>query len=175
MLTGSFAGAYHGTPRATQDIDLVIAATPAQIRALVRALSANGYYVDEAAALEALQLESQFNAIDPATGWKIDFIIRKSRPFSETEFGRRREAQVEGLTLSITTVEDLILAKLEWARLGESDRQIEDVAALIRVRRGEVDLSYVGHWVESLGIGVQWERAVRLAGTGSDGEGQQSR
>ena len=32
MLTGSFASAYHGTPRSTQDIDVVVEATPAQLR-----------------------------------------------------------------------------------------------------------------------------------------------
>jgi len=30
MLTGSFAGAPYGTPRSTQDIDLVVEATPDQ-------------------------------------------------------------------------------------------------------------------------------------------------
>jgi len=34
MLTGSFASAYHGAPRTTQDIDLVIEATPAQFKLL---------------------------------------------------------------------------------------------------------------------------------------------
>ena len=35
MLTGSFAGAYHGVPRATLDIDLVIDPTRAQLEAFV--------------------------------------------------------------------------------------------------------------------------------------------
>jgi hypothetical protein len=38
MLSGSFASAYYGTPRSTQDIDLVIAATPAQLEAFIRSL-----------------------------------------------------------------------------------------------------------------------------------------
>jgi hypothetical protein len=38
MLTGSFASSYHGTPRATQDIDIVVAPTTEQIRALVQLL-----------------------------------------------------------------------------------------------------------------------------------------
>jgi len=33
MLSGSFASAYYGVPRSTQDIDLVIEATPEQLRA----------------------------------------------------------------------------------------------------------------------------------------------
>ena len=53
MLTGSFASAYHGAPRSTQDIDFVINATPAQLKALVQALPEAEYYVDLTAALEA--------------------------------------------------------------------------------------------------------------------------
>jgi hypothetical protein len=52
MLTGSFTSAYHGAPRSTQDIDVVINATPEQLRALVQALPEDDY-VDLTAALEA--------------------------------------------------------------------------------------------------------------------------
>lgn len=164
MLTGSFAGAYHGTPRATQDLDLVIAPGAGQLDTLVRRLTASGYYVDRDAAHDALQREGAFNAIDPGTGWKVDFIIRKSRPFSQTEFERRREGEVAGVRLFVASVEDLILAKLEWARLGESERQLDDVAALLRARRGEVDLAYLRQWIEALAIGKEWEKAAGMAG-----------
>lgn len=40
MLSGSFAGAHYGAPRSTQDIDLVIEATPEELRAFVEALRA---------------------------------------------------------------------------------------------------------------------------------------
>lgn len=86
MLTGSFAASYHGVPRATQDIDIVIAPTASQLRQLIRLLPDTEYYISEEAALEALAREGQFNVIDFETGWKIDLIIRKSRPFSQTEF-----------------------------------------------------------------------------------------
>lgn len=43
MLTGSFAAAFHGSPRATQDIDFVIAPTPAQLAVLVDRLQVSGY------------------------------------------------------------------------------------------------------------------------------------
>ena len=47
MLTGSFASAYHGAPRATQDIDLVIEANTDQVEALVRLLPPSDWYVDK--------------------------------------------------------------------------------------------------------------------------------
>ena len=36
MLTGSFASSVHGTPRATQDLDLVVSATRSQLAALLK-------------------------------------------------------------------------------------------------------------------------------------------
>ncbi|HTS88978.1 MAG TPA: nucleotidyl transferase AbiEii/AbiGii toxin family protein [Gemmatimonadales bacterium] len=164
MLTGSFASAYHGRPRATQDIDFVIAPTAQQLQALLRRLPPSQYYADEGAALEALRHESQFNVVDLDTGWKIDFICRKSRPFSQTEFERRTLAQVEGRPLYIATVEDIILAKLEWAKLGGSARQIEDVARLLEVREPDLDLSYLRRWVTGLDLSPQWTAAWRAAG-----------
>ena len=72
MLTGSFASAHYGAPRSTQDIDLVIEATPAELRTFVASLSGNEYYADLDSAVEAHQRQSMFNVIDLATGWKID-------------------------------------------------------------------------------------------------------
>jgi len=54
-----------------------------------------------------------FNVVDTATGWKVDLIIRQSRPFSGSEFERRRPIEYEGTHLWVATVEDLIIAKLE--------------------------------------------------------------
>ncbi|HEY4765183.1 MAG TPA: hypothetical protein VIH75_16015 [Candidatus Sulfotelmatobacter sp.] len=89
MLTGSCASAYYGAPRTTQGTDLVIAATADQLRTFVQLLSKDQYDVDLDAALEGRKHQSLFNVVDMATGWKIDLIIRKSRPFSEEEFRRR--------------------------------------------------------------------------------------
>ena len=100
MLTGSFASAYYGSLRSTQDIDLVIAATPQQLQTLIQGLPSGEYYADLDAALEAFKRESMFNVIDLRTGWKIDMIICKSRAFSREEFGRRRLSLQEFLSPS---------------------------------------------------------------------------
>ena len=163
MLTGSFASAYHAVPRATQDIDLVIAPTREQLAALAHAFPPPAYYCDAAAALEAFERESLFNVIDLATGWKIDFIMRKSREYSRTEFARRQSVVFEGLDLYIATAEDVLLSKLEWAKLGESGRQLEDAAWLLRRRGEDLDRPYLERWVEQLQVGDQWEAAWRLA------------
>ena len=163
MLTGSFASAYHGAPRATQDLDFVIAATASQLRQLTTSLPKAEYYVDSDTALKALASESQFNVIDLETGWKVDLICRRSRPFSQTEFERRQTVNWEGLDLAVATTEDLLLAKLEWAKLGDSLRQLEDVTALLKLHGQQLDLAYLEHWVDELGLDTQWNEAQRAA------------
>jgi len=163
MLTGSFAASFHGAPRATQDLDLVIAPTAPQLGALAQQLPPGEFYFPLEAAQEALRNETMFNVIDLQGGWKVDCIIRKSRMFSRTEFDRRQTAQFLGLELAIATVEDVIVSKLEWAKRGGSQRQLEDVAELVRRRGSELDTGYLMKWIEALGLGQQWEVAKRLA------------
>jgi hypothetical protein len=105
MLTGSFASSLHGTPRVTHDIDVVIAPVLGTLNALLRQFPDDQYYVSREAALQAYGSEGMFNIVDYATGWKIDFIIRKSRPFSVEEFDRRREEQLDGVAVFVASAE----------------------------------------------------------------------
>jgi len=167
MLTGSFASVFYGSPRSTQDIDLVISATKEQLRQFVATLPGGEYYSDLGAALEAHGRESMFNIIDMRTNWKIDMIVRKSRAFSREEFGRRQSVSLEGVPLFVASAEDVILAKLEWSKLAQSQRQIEDAAGILRIRTDLLDRSYLDKWVRELGLTKGWNEAQRMAGLSS--------
>ena len=162
MITGSVASSYHGEPRATRDLDLVIDPDSIGLARLVDGLQAAGLYVDLNVALDALGRRSQFNAIDAATGWKIDFMIRKDRPFSTEEFTRRTRADLLGTTAWIASTEDTIVAKLEWSVQSGSDRQLRDVAAMLEVSGGSVDLAYLDRWITDLGLEEAWAEARGL-------------
>ena len=159
MLTGSYASTFHGEPRATNDVDLVIdpdAATT--LTSVADRLRLDGLYVgDEGGAFEH---RSMFNVIDTGTGAKVDLIIRKDRPFSASEFERRRAVDVDGLRLHIASVEDLILAKLEWARRGGSERQLRDVDGIIAVSGEALDLPHLERWATELGLGDELRSAL---------------
>jgi len=47
MLTGSYASAAYGTPRSTNDVDIVIAPSPDELRRLLREFPDDRYYADE--------------------------------------------------------------------------------------------------------------------------------
>jgi hypothetical protein len=156
MLTGSVAAAFRGASRATMDIDLVIDPTASALDAVVGRIEASGLYVSPDAAREAFRDRGMFNVIDPETGWKGDLILRKDRPFSLAEFARREAADFAGVPLAVATLEDVILSKLEWARLGGSARQLEDVRALLRIAGTDVDTPYIESWIDPLSVRSQW-------------------
>jgi hypothetical protein len=158
MVTGSLASSYYGEPRATRDVDIVVDADLDGLARLVDALQADGYYVDRDVAFEALRGRTQFNAIGPEA-MKVDLIVRKDRPFSIEEFGRRRPADLLGVPAFIPTLEDIVVAKLEWAGAAESERQLRDVTSMLAVSGGDIDEDYVVRWVETLGLTDLWRRA----------------
>jgi hypothetical protein len=151
MITGSLASTFHGEPRATRDVDVVIDPSSAGLDRLVDDLRAAGYYVDRDAAEDALRDRGQFNAIGDAAA-KIDFIVRRDRPFSIEEFGRRRRVELLGTPGFIASVEDVILAKLEWAADTGSERQLRDVAAMVAVSGDALDAAYLMTWAARLGV-----------------------
>ena len=156
MITGSVASSYHGEPRATRDLDVVIDPDARSLSTLVERLRRDGLYVDAEAARTALIERSQFNAVDASTGWKVDFLIRKDRPFSREELSRRMPADLLGTQAAIATAEDTIIAKLEWATGTGSDRQRADVSALVEIGRGGLDLDYIDRWTAALGLRDVW-------------------
>jgi hypothetical protein len=164
MLCGSFASTYYGLPRSTQDIDFVIAATADQVRVLIQHLPNDAYYVDLDAALEALRRRSMFNVIDLATSWKIDLIFSKDREFDLAEFGRRRQIDFLGVPLLVMSAEGSVLAKLEWAKLSQSQRQIEDAAGILKLQGRLLNYDYLKNWVDNLHLQAQWKAVLQSAG-----------
>lgn len=168
MLTGSLASAYYATPRATQDIDVVIDPGEAGLERVVGGFSSAGFYVDRETAFAALHSRGQFNVIDPDSGWKVDLIVRKERPFSETEFERRGRVSLLGVEVSLAAPEDILLAKLEWAKLADSALQRRDALQLLERSFDRMDIDYLEHWVEELGLEAEWSRIQDERGESPD-------
>ena len=61
----------------------------------------------------------------------------------------------------VATAEDTILAKLEWSKLGESERQLRDVKAMLETKGAAHAVGYVQRWVDDLGVRELWERVRR--------------
>jgi len=58
----------------------------------------------------------------------------------------------------------VVVAKLEWAKMAQSKRHIEDVAGILRMRWESLDRAYVEKWTLALGLETEWNDARSAAG-----------
>jgi hypothetical protein len=142
----------------------VIDATAQQLLALIQHFPPEAYYVDPDTALEALRRRSMFNVIDLATSWKIDLIFAKAREFDRVQLRRRKQITLHGVAVFVSSAEDSVLAKLEWAKLARSQRHIEDAAGVLKLQKDSLDFPYLREWVENLQLNIQWKDACEAAG-----------
>jgi len=64
---------------------------------------------------------------------------------------------LKAVEVYMATVEDTMLAKLEWGAASGSDRQMDDVIVLARSE--ELDRDYLDYWAAVLGVSAQLQRA----------------
>ena len=162
MLSGSVSSSLHGNPRATKDVDIVIAPTEEQILNFANMLGER-YYVNLDAVRYAFAHNSMFNVIDNESGWKADFIIRKDRPFSHREFERKCTAKIKKLDVWVTSPEDTILSKLEWAKNSHSEQQFRDALGVAVVQWHSLDIDYLHKWAKELRVESSLKQLLQQA------------
>jgi hypothetical protein len=159
MVTGSLASSMQGEPRATHDIDIVVALAPDAVGRLVQAFPPPDFYLAEQAVRDALRQQTMFNLLSLAAGEKVDFWILTREPFDESRFARKRVESLLGLPLKVSAPEDTILAKLRWAKLsGGSEKQLTDALRVYEVQGEKLDLAYLQRWADQLGVQDLWQR-----------------
>lgn len=163
FVTGSFASSAHGIPRSTNDIDIVIAPSRAQLKVLLKQFPKSEFAAELEDAFDALAHKSLFNIVDYSTMWKVDFIMKQPTPFDAARFSRRGVVEIAGVFLYTASPEDILITKLWWAKLGESERQLNDAAGIVQVQRENLDRDYLDRWVAVLELEQQWAAAHERA------------
>ena len=164
FLGGSVASSAHGIARASLDADLVAALEPEHVDALVARL-APAFYIPEDRLRFAVATRSSCNLIHLATMFKIDVFVSKGRPFDREAADRARPQAIDegedAPLFPVASPEDIVLAKLEWFRLGgeTSERQWWDVVGVLRVAE-DADRAYLRRWAAALNLTELLERAL---------------
>lgn len=164
VIGGSVASMAHGMLRATMDVDMVADLAMEHVTPFIAALS-DQFYVDELSVRQAIEGRGSFNVIHLPTMVKVDLFLPGDRPFDQQQLARRLAQRVSPdsrETLWILTAEDVILAKLDWFRMGGevSERQWRDILGVMRTQREALDMTYLQRWAEQLGVVDLLERAL---------------
>jgi len=129
-VTGAEAVSYYGTPRRSDDIDLVVmTSSPEDLRRVVDALRRKGF--------DTRKLEPGHNTIYDS-GFRID--IKVKREVEDT----RRIRLARRIWLNLTTPENLILAKLEfWDGKTFESNDAQDVMKILARQRRKLNLHMI--------------------------------
>ncbi len=156
VIGGSMASIVHGMIRTTMDVDIVADLNAEQVESFISGLQ-GVFYIDEQMILQAVQRRSSFNLIHLQSMFKVDIFIPKERPFDQQQLNRRVSEQIGDSPddrLWVLTAEDIILAKLDWFRLGGgvSERQWRDILGVIKTQQATLNMAYLNQWANSLGV-----------------------
>ena len=162
IVTGSMASMAYGEPRFTNDIDVVADIKEEHIAGLKHCFPEGEFYLSEEAVREAISEWQQFNIIHPASGLKIDVIVRKKNAFDDSRFHRyKRFNFTEDTAANFASPEYVIIKKMEFYKEGGSEKHIRDITGILKVSGGAIDYSYIGKWAEKLDIKEVWEAVLK--------------
>ena len=150
QLTGGVVASYYGEQRSTQDVDIVIDVEnidTKQCDALFKALS-QSFMVSQTAFREAFARKSMFQILDLETMLRADIYVSG---IIANRFERTTIAEVApGYFLPIVSIEDAILSKLVWIRMG-SGRSKQDVVRILQ-NKHKMDTDYLETTAKQLGV-----------------------
>ncbi len=164
FVTGSMATIYFGEPRLTNDVDVVVRLNLNGVADLAQSFPADDFYCSIAAMESAVRNRSQFNIIHPASGLKADVIVSDDSEFNQSRFARRSQQEVEdGKQVWFASAEDVILKKLVYYEEGESEKHIRDILGVLKIQENLIDLDYLAHWADQLGLLGLWQDVLARA------------
>lgn len=164
FVGGSVASSLQGEPRATNDVDIVVAMPAFRIPAFVRALG-DDFEVDQDMLRDAIARGGSANIFYLPMVTKVDIFGIGDAPYDEVEFARRTRVRIRqtGEELWVKAAEDTVLRKLLWYRSGGevSEKQWRDVVEVIRIRGPLLDDVHLDAWAKRLGLVALLDRARR--------------
>ncbi len=159
MISGSMAANYYTVPRMTRDIDVVIELKETDVDKFVE-LFAGDFYINKEMIKKEVRRQGMFNLIHTQFVIKIDFIVKKSSPYQDTAFSRKREVLINSNPMWFVSPEDLVISKLNWAKDSLSEMQLKDVRNLLETV-DNLDLKYIDKWISQLGLWQVYKEAKK--------------
>ncbi len=129
LLVGAYAMATHGYPRATMDIDLWVMASPDNADAVLRAVKRFGAPLHDVTSADLQKDDTVFQiGVAPR---RIDLLTGVSGLTFEEAFAHSIEAIVDGISLHVLSLDDLIRNKKASGRT----KDLADVEMLESLRK----------------------------------------
>ena len=130
-IGGMLAGAIHGYPVATFDVDVSVGVSEEGWKRVVRAFLRGGFTSGERPAVHELGTA----LLKTPGGWNVDLFLETDREV----FERAVKVEYHGRPIRFLSLEDLLRYKLEFRRM----KDIAHIIGLLRVNKDRIDWEYL--------------------------------
>ena len=145
-LLGALALGVWGTPRTTQDIDVLVAIGEHDRNPLIQALQKGDFVLDQRWADENPMIR-EFHLRFRRGPIPVDLMLPRDT-HDRAALTRRSQQTLEGMSVWVVSAEDLILHKLKAGRA----QDFVDVLSVLYSQRASLDQAYLTSWAQRLGI-----------------------
>jgi predicted nucleotidyltransferase len=156
VIVGGVAVMYHGVPRTTVDIDIILQIEESQISSFTEFLNAKGFSASLSDIKTAFDEKSHSTSFFKETLLRLDIQIVNS-DFDKMTLDRAILVDLFGTTIRIGTVEDTLVNKI----LFQGEQDLRDALGIIKRNPENLDFDYIRSTCDMLGIGKLLDEFLR--------------
>lgn len=153
VLVGGITLSLLGTPRTTEDIDLMLKIKPREIKEFVKFLKSQHFEIDEGDFLTALREKSHYTILDKKSPFRID-IKGIYTTFDKICLESRKKVKIDELTLYAWKPEVAIV----WKIYSGSEQDLKDAASIFARNYGKLDFQMLKKLAKTLKVFTQFVR-----------------
>ncbi|MCU0285686.1 MAG: hypothetical protein MUF15_04735 [Acidobacteria bacterium] len=68
-----------------------------------------------------------------------------------------KRLRLEEEEINFASPEDVILKKMEYYKMGSSEKHLRDIAGILKIYKGKIDFEYLKNWVSIFDLIEIWE------------------
>lgn len=158
VLVGGLVVNFHGLPRTTMDIDLILQIDEKDIQKLVDFLKRNNFFASVEDLKEALKTRTHCTVQDKKSMIRLD-IRGIYNDMDRRTFGRRMSFGYKGIKIYIASAEDTIANKLVFG----SEQDLKDAEGIYIRQLGKLDLQYLKETCRKAGVQKELAKLISRA------------
>ena len=162
VVVGGLAVNFHGLPRTTMDMDLILQISEDEIPKLAEFLARKGFQVSASGLKRAFEEKTHCTIPDKRSMFRLDIKGIYSEADRRT-FERRILFKYKGTKIYIAAAEDLIASKLLYG--GEQD--LKDAEGIYIRQLGKLDMKYLERICREMGVSGELAKIRRKVKSGS--------
>ena len=160
MITGSVATIAYAQPRLTNDIDLILEISQAQVNQLCATFPEDLFYLPPSDVMKAECARTQrghLNIIHLDSMLKADVYLCGNDPLHHWALARPVRIQLAELTVSFAPPEYVMLRKMEFFQEGGSEKHLRDIANIIETSGAMINFTFLQEQINQLSLQAVWQ------------------